>query len=68
LPREIAVTFTDTQQTSVSEASVYRLLKAHDLITSPCDSVIPRKWISVYRVRVFGCMVKFGYRESLRRR
>jgi putative transposase len=34
-PREIAVTFTDTRQTFVSEASVYRLLKAHDLITSP---------------------------------
>ena len=34
-PREIAVTFTDTRETFVSEASVYRLLKAHDLITSP---------------------------------
>lgn len=34
-PREIAVRFTDTQAYFVSEASVYRLLKAHDLITSP---------------------------------
>ena len=33
-PRELAVTFTDTQGYFVSEASVYRLLKAHDLITS----------------------------------
>ena len=34
-PRELAVTFTDEQGYFVSEASVYRLLKAHDLITSP---------------------------------
>jgi transposase InsO family protein len=34
-PRELAVTFTDQRQYFVSEASVYRLLKAHDLITSP---------------------------------
>ncbi len=34
-PRELAVTFTDTKGSFVSEASVYRLLKAHDLITSP---------------------------------
>ena len=33
-PRELAVTFTDTKGYFVSEASVYRLLKAHDLITS----------------------------------
>ena len=32
-PRELAVTFTDTKGYFVSEASVYRLLKAHDLIT-----------------------------------
>ena len=31
-PRELAVTFTDTKGYFVSEASVYRLLKAHDLI------------------------------------
>ena len=35
LPRELAERFTDTGRYFVSEASVYRLLKAHDLITSP---------------------------------
>jgi len=39
-PRELAVTFTDTKGYFVSEASVYRLLKAHDLITSPAYTVI----------------------------
>ncbi len=39
-PRELAVRFTDTQSYFVSEASVYRLLKAHDLITSPAFIVI----------------------------
>jgi putative transposase len=34
-PRELAVRFTDQRKYFVSEASVYRLLKAHDLITSP---------------------------------
>ena len=34
-PRELAVSFVDRQQYFVSEASVYRLLKAHDLIASP---------------------------------
>ena len=34
-PRELAVTFTDEHRYFVSEASVYRLLKAHDLTTSP---------------------------------
>ena len=34
-PRELATMFVDQQQYFVSEASVYRLLKAHDLITSP---------------------------------
>jgi putative transposase len=34
-PRELAVRFTDSESYFVSEASVYRLLKAHDLITSP---------------------------------
>src|SRR3954469_12445552 len=33
-PRELAVRFTDEKKYFVSEASVYRLLKAHDLITS----------------------------------
>jgi hypothetical protein len=34
-PRELALPVTDTERDLVSEASVYRLLKAHDLITSP---------------------------------
>jgi hypothetical protein len=33
--RELAVRFTDVETYFVSEASVYRLLKDHDLITSP---------------------------------
>jgi transposase InsO family protein len=36
----LAVRFTDTESYFVSEASVYRLLKAHDLITSPAFIVI----------------------------
>ena len=39
-PRELAVRFTDTEKYFVSEASVYRLLKSHDLITSPAYIVI----------------------------
>jgi len=36
----LAVRFTDTEGYFVSEASVYRLLKAHDLITSPAFIVM----------------------------
>ena len=39
-PRELAVRFTDTEKYFVSEASVYRLLKSHDLIASPAYIVI----------------------------
>ena len=39
-PRELAVRFTDTESYFVSEASVYRLLKSLDLITSPAFIVI----------------------------
>lgn len=39
-PRELAVRFTDKKRYFVSEATVYRLLKAHDLITSPAYVVI----------------------------
>jgi putative transposase len=39
-PRELAVRFTDTEGYFVSEASVYRLLKAHDLIASPAFIVM----------------------------
>jgi Homeodomain-like domain len=39
-PRELAVRFTDTENYLVSEASVYRLPKAHDLIASPAFIVM----------------------------
>lgn len=39
-PRELAVKFTDEKSYFVSEASVYRLLKSHDLITSPAYIVV----------------------------
>jgi transposase InsO family protein len=39
-PRELAVRFTDEKRYFVSESTVYRLLKAHDLITSPAFVVI----------------------------
>ena len=39
-PRELAILFTDREKHFVSEASVYRLLQAHDLITSPAFAVI----------------------------
>jgi len=34
-PRELAVNYTDNNAYYLSESSVYRLLKSHDLITSP---------------------------------
>src|SRR3712207_5899872 len=39
-PRELAVRFTDRERHFVSEVSVYRLLAAHDLITSPAFVVV----------------------------
>ena len=39
-PRELATRFTDTNSYYVSESSVYRLLKAHDLIGRPAFIVI----------------------------
>ncbi len=39
-PRELAVRFTDGERYFVSEASVYRLLAAHDLIASPAFIVV----------------------------
>ena len=39
-PRELAVTFIDEKAYFISQASVYRLLKAHDLITSPAFTVM----------------------------
>ena len=39
-PRELAVRFTDTEKYFVSEASVYRILKSYDLITSSAYVVL----------------------------
>ena len=39
-PRELAVHFTDSERYFVSESSVYRLLKARGLITSPAFIVM----------------------------
>ena len=39
-PRELAVRFTDVEKYFVSEASVYRILKSYDLITSPAYVVM----------------------------
>lgn len=39
-PRELAVRFTHTEKYFVSEASVYRILKSYDLITSPAYVVL----------------------------
>jgi transposase InsO family protein len=39
-PRELAVRFTESERYFVSEASVYRLLKAHDLTTSTAFAVV----------------------------
>ena len=50
-PRELAVTFTDRESYFVSEASTYRILKAHDLITSPafiCITVHPTIGITFF--------------------
>ncbi len=38
--RELAVTFTDQERYFVSESTVYRVLKAQDLITSPTFIVL----------------------------
>jgi putative transposase len=39
-PRDFSAHFIDTKRYSVSAASVYRLLKSHDLITSPAFIVV----------------------------
>lgn len=39
-PRELVVTFTDQERYIVSKSTVYRVLKAHDLITSPAFIVL----------------------------
>ena len=42
-PRELAWYLTDTQGHFISESSVYRILKANDLITSPAYTVVSAK-------------------------
>jgi len=39
-PRELAVRFTDEPHYFISEATAYRILKAHDLVTSPAWIVL----------------------------
>jgi putative transposase len=39
-PRELAWYITDTQGYYISESTVYRILKAHDLMTSPVYTVV----------------------------
>lgn len=39
-PRELAVKYTDEKQYFISESSVYRILKAEDLITAPAHIVM----------------------------
>jgi putative transposase len=41
--REVAFHITDKEGTFISESSVYRILKAHDLVTSPVFTVISAK-------------------------
>ena len=50
-PREVATRFTGVKKYFVSEASVYRLLKAHDLITSPAFIVVKASMSSKTRRR-----------------
>ncbi|WP_328286687.1 helix-turn-helix domain-containing protein [Paracoccus aminophilus] len=45
-PRELAVRFTDEKHYFVSEATAYRLLKAHDLVTSPAYAMIKGEALS----------------------
>jgi putative transposase len=42
-PRELACYLTDTQGYFISESSVYRILRLHDLITSPAYTVLVAK-------------------------
>ena len=39
-PRELAVKYTDEKQYFISESSVYRILKAEDLVTAPAHIVM----------------------------
>lgn len=61
-PRELAVRFTDEQRYFASEASVYRLLKAHDLITSPAYIVIKGETMSAIGPRTM--VERRGHRQD----
>jgi hypothetical protein len=45
-PRELAVTYIDEQFSFVSESTVYRLLKAHDLILEDRNMIHTRQTLS----------------------
>src|SRR3954447_1661069 len=73
-PRELATRFTDTESYFVSEASVYRLLKDHDLIASPAYIVVDRLaqpeggWKKFDRVSAWrSFFYKDPYRQERRR-
>ena len=55
--RELAVLFTERQRYFVSESSVYRLLKAHDLITSPAFVLMKTAKIRKWMRMVMACLV-----------
>jgi transposase len=44
--RELAVKYTDEKQYFVSESSVYRMLKAEDLVTAPAHIVMKGETLS----------------------
>ena len=55
-PRELAVTFTDTDGYFVSESSVYRLLKTYDLITSPAINQMWQTDFTYLKIVGWGCI------------
>ncbi len=61
-PRELTVRFTDEGKYFVSEASVYRLLKAHDLITSPAYVVVEAARVQGQDPAIYQlCQTNFTY-------
>lgn len=70
-PRELAVRFTDTENYFISEASVYRLLKARELIAGPAFIVIKaadafkdKKFVHLGRIANRGPLHSFDVIES----
>ena len=64
-PRELAVRFTDRERYFVSEASVYRLLAAHDLHPRTCFTT--RDGFTTYNMVGAGLGVSFNQRLISRR-